>query len=107
MPTYSQRFDTVRNWIAWTGADYSARAAESEGTPRQPPASAEPGAMSTSSILLTADRALHAGRWHTTTEARLRGATWGEIGCAVNEKRLVVSTPRWSALKNRRRARAV
>ncbi|MFP5072732.1 hypothetical protein ACLFMI_24080 [Pseudonocardia nantongensis] len=92
MPTYSQMFDTIRTWNAWNGADYGARVAEAEG--RQVTAADHRAFRDTRTVdplhvLQTTYElieSLHAGRWDAITEARLRGATWEEIGRAMNER---------------------
>ncbi|MEU6701733.1 hypothetical protein [Pseudonocardia sp. NPDC046786] len=92
MPTYSQMLDTMQNWFVWSGADCGARVAEADG--RHTDAAeyrdvrdrrtVEP--LDVLRTIAELVESLHAGRWDVITEARLRGATWTEIGHAMNER---------------------
>ncbi|ALE86010.1 hypothetical protein [Pseudonocardia sp. HH130629-09] len=92
MPTYSHMFETLRNWFVWSGADCGARVAEADG---RHAAAAEYRAVRDQRTVDPLDvlrttveliESLHAGRWAVVTGARLRGATWEEIGHALNER---------------------
>lgn len=91
MPTYSQMIETMQNWFIWSGADCGARVAEARGRHAD---AAEYRAVRDQRTVDPLDvlrttvelvESLHAGRWDVVTEARLRGASWKEIGHAMNE----------------------
>lgn len=92
MPTYTEMFETVRNWNCWNGADYGARVAEAEGrhdTATEHRTFRDARTVDPLHVLrVTVEliESLHAGRWDAITEARLRGATWEEVGRAMNER---------------------
>lgn len=92
MPTYTEMFDTMRAWNAWNGADYGARVVETEGrhgTAQDHCAFRDARTVDPLDVLRTMFElieSLHAGRWDAITEARLRGATWDDIGRAMNER---------------------
>ncbi|MFP5072395.1 hypothetical protein ACLFMI_22355 [Pseudonocardia nantongensis] len=92
MPTYSQMFDTMRSWNAWNGADYGGRVAEAEGrhsTAQDHRAFRDARTVDPLHVLRTTFElieSLHAGRWDIITEARNRGATWDEVGRAMNQR---------------------
>ena len=98
MPTYSEMFETVRDWNCWNGADYGVRVAEADGRhtaaddlrTRRDARTVDPLHVLCTTFELI--ESLHAGRWDTITEARLRGATWDEIARAMNERPDAVRT---------------
>lgn len=85
-------FEIIHNWSVWNGADHGARLADADGrhaTAADHRAFRDHRTVDPLQVLHTTHdliESLTAGRWDAITEARLRGASWGDIARAMNQR---------------------